>query len=65
MESNNIPIAESLKQQLIEIEGWDSVQNALNITLPNDSDETDYNKWHEGSKRFFEENKDVFMAMMK
>ena len=70
MENNIEAIVESLKQQLIEIEGWESVQRTLNITSPNNNEETgydeiDYDKWHEGNKRFFEENKDVLMEMMK
>jgi len=42
---------ERLVSKLEEMEGWESVQAALNKTLPNDSDKTDYDKWNEGAKR--------------
>jgi len=55
----------TLLSQLEETESWESVQNALNKSLPNDSEETDYEAWLEGSKKFAEDNKALFMAMMK
>lgn len=58
-------LQEKLLLQLREIEGWESVQNALNISLSNDSDETDYDKWLEGSMRFARENETVLKALVR
>ena len=56
---------ESLINMLEEMESWESVQNALNKALPNNSDETDYEEWSEGAKRFDDTNKDLLMELMK
>jgi hypothetical protein len=54
-----------LLRQIQEMDGWESVQNALEKTLPNDSDETDYEKWIEGSKQFLKDNEETLKAMVK
>ena len=56
-------ILEDLKHRLDEAERCEPFMQAISKTLPNDSDETDYDKWFEGTKRFHEDNKDVFEAM--
>ena len=54
-----------LMHLLNEMESWESFQNALNKTLPNDSDETDYDSWLEGSRKFAKDNEAVLKALVK
>ena len=65
VQQQNATYCESLINMLEEMENWESVQNALNKALPNDSDETDYEEWSEGAKRFDDTNKDLLMELMK
>jgi len=44
---------------LDEINKNPGVENALNLILPNSSEETDYDGWVEGSKKFADDNYDL------
>jgi hypothetical protein len=65
MSGSREALRDELLQQLHEMEDWESVQGALNKALPNDSDETDYEKWLEGSKQFLKDNEEVLKAMVR
>jgi len=54
-----------LMNQLDELDSWKSVQNALNKTLPNDSDETDYSKWLKGSEKFAKDNEVLLKSFLR
>ena len=65
MDNQYEAMRKKLLSQLDEMEQWESVQMALNKTLPNDSDTTNYEAWLEGSKRFAKDNEDLLKALMK
>jgi|GEM_PF-4880468 len=50
---------------LAEIEHDPVINNALNITLPNKGEETDYDGWLEGSRQFANDNYEVLRKLVK